>query len=1255
MQNREITFVLRMRNESQAAIRQMANDLAGLQTSMNGRPGGSSTSGAGGGSALGPTPAQTKQVRDHAVATADLTGNVRGLSVAFLANLANMAAWGAGGLTAAAALSRMVQASDAANLAIGRMTATLGSRALATETFDRLARSAAQIGVSVNDSVAAFQRFDMAGRNIGRSREDVLAFTETLQRVAVVAGTTGQEASAAFLQLGQGLASGRLQGDELRSILEAMPQVATMIAQELGVTIGEIRKMGEEGKIVPDVIFRALLNRQEQVRRQFEQMPLTVERAATQAASGMDALYRRVDETLGLSTRLAQALAGIGEFAQRTADRSRPETAQDRFTSIQAELNRRITAQEQAGQPSIRTQAGRNSIRSGLAGSARTQGNAQEDAEVRLLRDEQEAVAELMRAEQRLAAHRQLAERDDRERQGRESEEARIRMEARDALQAFGLVNDKVAQQIAALRQVQDAGAAAFDKFGLSAEQAGRMVEALREKMDPYLTTLRSIRDETEAAQAAGGGSFQGELQQRIRQASANGVTELAPDQMAQIAEDLRRLRGQQADNSLRETQEQIAVERRLSEARRSGNFALEQAITYQREYEKVLRETQDATRAAAAAQAAVARAGVGSITGTTGRADTASRVPEQYVGMVREAARTAGIDPMLFQALIGQEGGWQRPDGSFPVSRAGARSIGQIMPATARQPGYGMSPIDLDAAERDPAMALRWAAQYLAAMIREAGSVQGGVAAYNAGLGTVQNSIRTGAALPAETQGYVRNVLSGGVDPNTGRPVLERSLSDPALLQRNQDDALRMQRALNDAQAAGRVGMQEGNLFLQAWNQTMQETTQESANWGDVLARNIASLREQNRVVSSGETRADLERVRQSTAALQAEYQALQGTNAERALEIERIRVRRQLEAQGRTGVSDDDVTAQARANLQQRQAQFNIDANTAIRDRVAAMRDEVSLLGLSGDALEEQRLILEFQAQARRQNVTLAQGEVDLIRQGVREMQAVRTAWENDPVAGMIAGLRQWGDETRDIAKQVQEATVSMANGMTDSIVEFAMTGKANFTDFANSVIRSLMRIAVQQLIVRPILGAAQTGLNALFPGSGAVAGVAAGAAGIGAPGGLDLGGFVPQFHRGGLVGRNSGMAGYYHPSLWADARRFHSGGQVGGLGVGERAIVAKDTEAVMPTVRLPDGTFGVRAIGGAGGGGAITFAPETNIVIEAGGGGQGGGANSADQQKMAEAVAKQLDQALEAKMQDFIHTQRRAGGALSAGMRI
>jgi lambda family phage tail tape measure protein len=71
-------------------------------------------------------------------------------------------------------------------------------------------------------------------------------------------GATAQETSGALLQLGQALQSGRFQGDELRSVLENMPIVSKAMADELGVTIGELRKLGSEGKITSDVFVRAM-------------------------------------------------------------------------------------------------------------------------------------------------------------------------------------------------------------------------------------------------------------------------------------------------------------------------------------------------------------------------------------------------------------------------------------------------------------------------------------------------------------------------------------------------------------------------------------------------------------------------------------------------------------------------------------------------------------------------------------------------------------------------------------------------------------------------------------------------------------------------------------------------------------------------------------------------------------------------------------------------------------------------------------
>ncbi len=73
-----------------------------------------------------------------------------------------------------------------------------------------------------------------------------------------MAGASAIESSNAFRQLAQALGSGRLQGDEFRSISEQIPTILKPVADELGITVGELKKFSSEGKITSDVVIRAL-------------------------------------------------------------------------------------------------------------------------------------------------------------------------------------------------------------------------------------------------------------------------------------------------------------------------------------------------------------------------------------------------------------------------------------------------------------------------------------------------------------------------------------------------------------------------------------------------------------------------------------------------------------------------------------------------------------------------------------------------------------------------------------------------------------------------------------------------------------------------------------------------------------------------------------------------------------------------------------------------------------------------------------
>jgi tape measure domain-containing protein len=95
-------------------------------------------------------------------------------------------------------------------------------------------------------------------RPLGTSLEDIQTVYKGFNATAIASGTSAAAASGAFLQLSQALGSGRLQGDEFRSIAEQVPGILKLVSDEMGVTVGELKKLGSEGKITSDILINAL-------------------------------------------------------------------------------------------------------------------------------------------------------------------------------------------------------------------------------------------------------------------------------------------------------------------------------------------------------------------------------------------------------------------------------------------------------------------------------------------------------------------------------------------------------------------------------------------------------------------------------------------------------------------------------------------------------------------------------------------------------------------------------------------------------------------------------------------------------------------------------------------------------------------------------------------------------------------------------------------------------------------------------------
>lgn len=230
------------------------------------------------------------------------------------------------------------KAGDEVKLLTARLANVTGSTELAVQAYGKLNAVARTTGASLGDTVDTFQRMSLAAKDLGGTTDQVIALVEGVQKFGIVSGAGPQALSAASQQLGQALASGRLQGDELRSIMENMPELAAALAQQLGVSLGALRQMGSEGKLTADVVFPAMLRAVEGIDERFRAMPLTVERAGNAASTATNQLLGHVDKLLGLSNSIAAKWQTIAELMDRARRYLGGETGVEAATAREARI-----------------------------------------------------------------------------------------------------------------------------------------------------------------------------------------------------------------------------------------------------------------------------------------------------------------------------------------------------------------------------------------------------------------------------------------------------------------------------------------------------------------------------------------------------------------------------------------------------------------------------------------------------------------------------------------------------------------------------------------------------------------------------------------------------------------------------------------------------------------------------------------------------------------------------------------------------
>jgi len=183
--------------------------------------------------------------------------------------------------TVTSATSGMARAADAAKSALAgiglglgiaqviemtdqytKFTAQLRLATLSTREYTQAMASVKAISTTAQASIAdigvLYAKIANGTRELGNSQKKIAEITEVVGLGLKVSGATAQEASSAMLQLSQAFASGVLRGEEFNAVNEAGPRVMLALAEGIGVPVGALKKMAEEGKLTSDVLSEAL-------------------------------------------------------------------------------------------------------------------------------------------------------------------------------------------------------------------------------------------------------------------------------------------------------------------------------------------------------------------------------------------------------------------------------------------------------------------------------------------------------------------------------------------------------------------------------------------------------------------------------------------------------------------------------------------------------------------------------------------------------------------------------------------------------------------------------------------------------------------------------------------------------------------------------------------------------------------------------------------------------------------------------------
>ncbi len=180
---------------------------------------------------------------------------------------------------------------------------------LVTNTSQELAavqqelfRISQETRTGVAENAQLFYKFASSTGALKLNFQQLLGVVQTTDQAIKVSGATTAEAKNSLVQFGQALASGTLRGDELRSVVEQFPRLATAIGQEFGVAGGALANFAKQnpGIVTTDRIIKAINESAPQIAKEFQDITPTIGDAFTRLNNALILFLGGVSQSIGV-------------------------------------------------------------------------------------------------------------------------------------------------------------------------------------------------------------------------------------------------------------------------------------------------------------------------------------------------------------------------------------------------------------------------------------------------------------------------------------------------------------------------------------------------------------------------------------------------------------------------------------------------------------------------------------------------------------------------------------------------------------------------------------------------------------------------------------------------------------------------------------------------------------------------------------------------------------------------------------------